>query len=124
MNFEILTLAENAINKAHTAIRDLCSGREKWRMTIPPNHDKDHDIVISEGLRAGEMLSSVVRAKIKIGYKFYFLAGKDRPLHEGLEMMTDEWIEQGNASHQDILSLRDACKELLEYRVDEQAKRR
>jgi hypothetical protein len=46
---EILALIERAGER----VSDMCSGSGKWRMSVPVQHD-DHDIVISDALRAAK----------------------------------------------------------------------
>ena len=50
-------------------------------------------------------------------YVSYELEGGDGdgrfPVEEAVELMTDEWIKQGNCSYSTIMDLRDALKEAL-----------
>lgn len=49
------------ISKAHEKVSALCSGDERWTMSVPVRQDHDHDVVISDALRASE---AVIRAAL------------------------------------------------------------
>jgi hypothetical protein len=40
------------IDKALETVFDLCSGKQRWVMSVPAQPDRDPDLVISEALRA------------------------------------------------------------------------
>lgn len=48
------TQALEKIGKAHEKVSALCSGDERWTMSVPVRQDYDHDVVISDALRASE----------------------------------------------------------------------
>lgn len=42
--------------------------------------------------------------------------GKSEPIEKALRIITDEWIDDGNSCGQTIIDLRDACRELLDWK--------
>ena len=54
MNLQKVKEAREAIGKSKQKLFDLCSGKERWHMSIPADQKNDPDIVIMEGLRLAE----------------------------------------------------------------------
>ena len=46
--------AHARIKKAHDMVAELCRGDRKWIMSIPAKPDRDPDLIISDGLNAGD----------------------------------------------------------------------
>ena len=51
-----ITAMRERLVKAWDAVTDMCSGSRQWRMTIPVDMDRDHDMVIGKALSDLELL--------------------------------------------------------------------
>lgn len=50
------------VEAAHAKVSALCSGKERWTMSVPPEFDRDHDLVITAALADVERLLDVADA--------------------------------------------------------------
>lgn len=44
------------IDRAHKLIGDLCMGRQKWKMSIPADEERDSDLILSAALTDADRL--------------------------------------------------------------------
>jgi len=61
--------ALDAIAKAKQKLSDLCSGKERWHMSIPADEHNDPDIVIMDGLHLAEAALSRLSAPVDVQAK-------------------------------------------------------
>lgn len=52
---ELKITALEKIEKAKQMVKDLCSGKERWHMSIPARENDDPDLVIFDALHAAEL---------------------------------------------------------------------
>ena len=58
---------EKRLSRAHAMVSRLCKGEAKWTMSVPARPDEDPDLVIDQGLRAGdELLAEMKRLKLEM----------------------------------------------------------
>jgi hypothetical protein len=55
-----LNAVKARVDKAHAHIGDLCTGRSRWKMTIPVNPERDSDLILTEALVDAERLMAEV----------------------------------------------------------------
>ena len=92
-----------AIKKAHDHVADLCEGKTKWMMRIPADEERDSDLVISAGLKAGEdAVGEIERVRDYWNAEFAELhamyerlnaelVGRDKLLRRAFESGDDAW---------------------------------
>ena len=56
MTPERLAELRQMLAAAHEELRQLCDGSKRWTMRVPPDLERDSDLVISRGLEVAESL--------------------------------------------------------------------